>query len=1602
MFRGHSIATLAIYPVQYKPVDGEISYYRSVSIQLQYEPHDPRTDSQEPVLDVNTHRALEYMVENSSFVDGPAGGIIPGETDATQGSIPVNSRYVVVTSQALAPAFNRFVEWKRRKGVSIEVVTIESIYAAYSGDLVSGIYDDAGKLRQFLKEAYNNGSGIEYALLAGKHNIVPIRYGWVSNNTELESHIIPTDLYFADFDGNWDSNGNGLYGEPDDNVDFYAEIYVGRLLVQSAQEVENWTDKLIQYENFPGNGDFGYLTRAFLTQADHLQQYGEADYIGARLTWCNEVEVFEEEGGYDTPETPNFPTGKDVVDEFNTHYGLASFFAHGGPRSVAVATQGNNGCFDPPAQRKVTSMDSYLTWCEIPEESNGFDNMTNSTHPTVFYSISCETMPFDEYKIGAGERNMGEAYTGISQGGGPAYIGNTRYGWVGSSTHLFSKFINVITSGLSYKIGKAEAISKQMIIDPYLRYSHNLLGCPETELWTAAPQRKYMDINYTSRSVRVVDESDTPLSDVLVVFADVQQRHEAITDQHGLASCPFAIGPYSQISATKHNYLPSYTYVLTEDETWSSQDQVRGNVLVPEGIKLTFSSDIEIPRYTSIMVEERGVLDIIGSSFHMKSKSKVYLAGGAKLYIRSNSILQVDACAELEVLPGGKVIVETAGVLQISHHAILNVHDGRGAFNLNNAAIIPQGFVNPSVDVPPAYRINGGVLEWNGAAYKMYRNMVLESGAKVTLNGTSLSFPQDSGIVVKPGAQLYVNGGTLTGLTGCGFTGLWRGIRVEGLPRAPHTEEYQGFLSIGPGTTISHAEVGVRVSNMNDADGGGILKVAGATFVDNIVGIRFGPYYSPNQSRVSSSTFTTTRYMARQGIIPKWFIKLNRITPVAIRDNTFHNTSPESYSLTDRGYGVMAQDADVYIDTKFVANTFTNLFTAVNAVSTRDVPSLTVRGAIITDCFNGIHVSGYPMSLVEGCSIRLPYEAYQDRVPTGISAEALNSIFFRGNAIMGNGMGYGIFLNDRVGLSGIIGENVLDYLQVGVMAASGEPSHVPGFTSSVQLQCNWFSDNLLADIYVTGNGVANEQGTKRISASNRFLGRPDYNIFSSTMPLTYYAYRNDFFPSACNDKVVVLEAERLADCGIIIPLRGMEDIARYNDSLNLACDMLLALQDMGETGALVETVEGEDNPLILRNVLLRSSPLLSDTVMVTASDDAVPLPNLMLAQVLMSNPQAAKSAAVLQALNERENTLPDYLMEAIHDAGSGYSPIDGAKSEIAFHRVNRDILAGRLLARFTADTLGKPYDSIRMLPDYHPDRIYRYLSAFTHVEQGNHEEALAALQSMAGEPGLTPGQLQETEGVTRLVNILAGLEQADIPLELMDSGARANIEEMATQGVGLAALLAGNVLVIADRIPFLAQELALGDAHSGTHSGEWSILLELEPYPVTDYVVAVYDMGSKPCRTPRISVVNSKGDVMYNELLTRSRFQILVEVEGWSPGAYTVQLADGELALAQRSFLIMGHDGGSEYEESETHELLSNAGISIHPNPTDGQFTIEVRGCGGECRFAYEVIDPSGTTLLTGNGNTSKALSLSHLSKGTYLVVVTLGGERLVQPVVLR
>ena len=73
------------------------------------------------------------------------------------GSLPFHE-YVIITSNTLKNSFTNFILWKKRKGLDIGVVTTQEIYNNYSGDDISGIYDDAGKIRQYLSDAYQNGA----------------------------------------------------------------------------------------------------------------------------------------------------------------------------------------------------------------------------------------------------------------------------------------------------------------------------------------------------------------------------------------------------------------------------------------------------------------------------------------------------------------------------------------------------------------------------------------------------------------------------------------------------------------------------------------------------------------------------------------------------------------------------------------------------------------------------------------------------------------------------------------------------------------------------------------------------------------------------------------------------------------------------------------------------------------------------------------------------------------------------------------------------------------------------------------------------------------------------------------------------------------------------------------------------------------------------------------------------------------------------------------------------------------------------------------------------------------------------------------------------
>jgi len=153
-----------------------------------------------------------------------------------QGEEEKKINYIIITDQSLNDTCEIFIQHKTvRKNVTAKVYTVQFINSTVDG------YDLPERIRNFIKQKYNE-SGVEWVLLIGDNSTVPFRYV-LSNENRL-----PTDYYYAALDGNWDADGDHIYGEPGDEVDWGADVFVGRIPFNDVNLVNETLKNIILYE----------------------------------------------------------------------------------------------------------------------------------------------------------------------------------------------------------------------------------------------------------------------------------------------------------------------------------------------------------------------------------------------------------------------------------------------------------------------------------------------------------------------------------------------------------------------------------------------------------------------------------------------------------------------------------------------------------------------------------------------------------------------------------------------------------------------------------------------------------------------------------------------------------------------------------------------------------------------------------------------------------------------------------------------------------------------------------------------------------------------------------------------------------------------------------------------------------------------------------------------------------------------------------------------------------------------------------------------------------------------------------------------------------
>ena len=173
---------------------------------------------------------------------------------------------VIISPDIFSDALQPLVDHKNFVGVQTFLKTTEDIYQKYTGR------DNAEQIKYFLKDAKEQ-FGINYVLLVGNDERIPVRYSYARNGSESSnSGPFISDLYYADiYDTNrsfcsWDSNMNNKFAETSyvahpimneyiilDEVDLVPDVHIGRLLCANTNEVNIVVNKIINYERNGAN-----------------------------------------------------------------------------------------------------------------------------------------------------------------------------------------------------------------------------------------------------------------------------------------------------------------------------------------------------------------------------------------------------------------------------------------------------------------------------------------------------------------------------------------------------------------------------------------------------------------------------------------------------------------------------------------------------------------------------------------------------------------------------------------------------------------------------------------------------------------------------------------------------------------------------------------------------------------------------------------------------------------------------------------------------------------------------------------------------------------------------------------------------------------------------------------------------------------------------------------------------------------------------------------------------------------------------------------------------------------------------------------------------
>gem|GEM_PF-6914877 len=433
-------------PFQYNPLTGKLKLIKYAKINISYSRAEYAQAVGSDLLEdtVMDDRAAEIFSNYQEM----KGSYATARTVSWPG--PSALGYVIITTSDIksnSNKLNAFIDHKESLGYEVRVIT-ENDFGALAGEYPNR---KAEKIRQWLKNNYIT-LGIKYVLLIGNPSTyesytgegdIPMKMCWPNRINGLPTDSTPTDAFYSDLSGDWDLDGDGLYGELDEDygpaggVDFAPEVIAGRIPVYNADyaSLDRILQKIIDYESDSSRG----WRKSALMPMSFLTQYFDGAVLGEKvkddLFTPNGYSYWRiyQQGSGKCGTHSSYPSDQDLRADSGTRdrwaanpYGIVCWVGHGG---------------DVVAQVGWSSALPYYDCVDGWFFQSDYCSHLDDDHPSFTFQCSCNN--------GYPETTNNLQYSILRQGG-ITTVASTRVSWFGGETYDTIPGYNS-NSGIAYE-----------------------------------------------------------------------------------------------------------------------------------------------------------------------------------------------------------------------------------------------------------------------------------------------------------------------------------------------------------------------------------------------------------------------------------------------------------------------------------------------------------------------------------------------------------------------------------------------------------------------------------------------------------------------------------------------------------------------------------------------------------------------------------------------------------------------------------------------------------------------------------------------------------------------------------------------------------------------------------------------------------------------------------------------------------------------------------------------------------------------------------------------------------------------------------------------